>query len=211
MFKDRFDAGQQLAQKLVAYKEDPNAIILAVPRGALEIGSVLSHELKLPLDIILTKKIGHPENPEYAIGVVSLENTIIDKQWREYSGEFDTYIKNEIQAIKELLKKRYQEYRDSKPPLDLKNKIVIVVDDGVATGKTLEGTLEIIRKENPQKIIVAVPVASKDALKLLKSKADEVICLLVPEVFLSVSQFYRNFDQVDDSQAIALLQSSYFK
>lgn len=209
MFKDRFDAGHQLAEHLQQYKNDPNVVILAIPRGALEIGDILSKELHVPLDIILTKKIGYPGNPEYAIGVVSLDNVIIDKQWLEFSGEFNTYIKNEIQTIKALLQKRYHEYRNGKPPLNLKDKIVIIVDDGIATGKTLFGTLELIKKDQPKKIIVAIPVAAKDALKMIKNKADEVICLVAPDVFLSVSQFYHNFDQVDDEQAIALLQGAY--
>lgn len=209
MFKDRFDAGYQLAQKLQQYKNNPDTIILAIPRGALEIGSVLSRELDLPLDIVLTKKIGYPGNPEYAIGAVSLDNIILDKRVLEFSGALEAYIKQEVAAIRQLLQERSAAYHGNRKPLSLTDKTVIVTDDGIATGRTLEATLDLIKKQHPKKIIVAVPVASKEALQLIKKKADEVLCLIIPDFFMSVGQWYQKFDQVDDSQAIALLQGSY--
>lgn len=209
MFKDRFDAGKKLAQKLEQYKNNPNVVILAIPRGALEIGSVVSKELHLPLDVILTKKIGFPGNPEYAIGAMSVDNVMIDKRALEISGEMESYLKNEILAIRQLLQERSAAYHGTREPIPLKDKIVIVVDDGIATGKTLEVTLDLIKKQHPQKIVVAVPVASKEALQLIKKKVDEVVCLLVPDMFMSVGQWYQSFDQVDDDEAIQLLQGSY--
>lgn len=209
MFKDRFDAGRQLAQRLQAYKDDPRAVILAIPRGALEIGSVLSQELHIPLDVVLTKKIGYPGNPEYAIGAVSLDNVIIDKRALELSGAMETYLKQEIETIRNTLRERSRAYHHQRPAVPLAGKIVIITDDGIATGKTLEVTIDLIKKENPAKIVVAVPVASKEALHLIRKKVDEVICLEVPEIFMSVGQWYAHFDQVDDEQAIALLQGSY--
>lgn len=209
MFKDRFDAGQKLAEQLQKYKDNSNAVILAIPRGALQIGSVLSHELRLPLDVMLTKKIGYPGNPEYAIGAVSLDSIVIDKRAIEFSGLMETYLKNEISHIRQLLRARSQEYHKLRSPLSLENKIVIVTDDGIATGKTLDVTIDLIKKQKPDKIIIAVPVASKEALQSIKKKVDELICLEAPDYFLGVSQAYNNFDQVDDEQAIQLLQGSY--
>jgi putative phosphoribosyl transferase len=209
MFKDRFDAGHKLAEKLQKYKDDSNAVILAIPRGALEIGSVLSRELHIPLDVILTKKIGYPGNPEYAIGAMSLETIIIDRRAIEFSGELESYLKKEVEEIRQLLHERSKAYHGNKEPISLENKIVIVTDDGIATGRTLEVTLDLIKKQHPAKIIVAVPVASKEAINLIKKKVDEVICLEVPDFFMSVSQWYDHFDQVNDEQAIALLQGSY--
>ncbi len=209
MFKDRFDAGKKLAEKLQKYKDNAHAVILAIPRGALEIGSVLAQELQLPLDVILTKKIGYPGNPEYAIGAMSLDSIIIDKRAIEISGEMETYLKNEIAEIRQLLRARSKAYHGIREPISLENKIVIVTDDGIATGRTLDATLDLIKKQRPAKIVVAVPVASKEAYQLIKKKVDEVICLEVPDIFISVSQWYKHFDQVDDEQAIALLQGSY--
>lgn len=209
MFNDRFDAGKKLAEKLQKYKDATNALIVAIPRGALQIGSVLSHELRLPLDVMLTKKIGYPGNPEYAIGAVSLDSIIIDKRAIEFSGVMETYLKNEISQIRQLLRARSQEYHKLRAPLNLENKIVIVTDDGIATGKTLEVTIDLIKKQKPAQIIVAVPVASKEALQSIKKKVDELICLETPDYFLGVSQAYNHFDQVDDEQAIQLLQGSY--
>jgi len=208
MFEDRFDAGRKLALHLQQYKNNPEALILAIPRGALEIGAVLSKELQLPLDVILTKKIGYPGNPEYAIGAMTKDTVIIDKRALEFSGEMQAHLKQEITNIKDLLEKRSIAYHDMREPLSLTDKIVIVTDDGIATGKTLELTIDLIKKKNPKKIIVAVPVASKEALNHIRKKVDEVVCLMVPDIFMSVSQWYQKFDQVDDEQAIQLLQGS---
>jgi predicted phosphoribosyltransferase len=209
MFKNRFDAGKKLAERLHEYKNDPQAIILAIPRGALEIGSVLSRDLNLPLDIILTKKIGYPGNPEYAIGAMSLDSVIIDKRALEFSGQLEAYLKQEIENIRQLLRERSALYHGDRKPFSLENKTIILVDDGIATGKTLEATLDLIKKQRPAKIVVAVPVASKEALHLIKKKVDEVVCLMVPDIFISVSQWYNHFEQVSDEQAIQLLQESY--
>ncbi len=209
MFKDRFDAGKKLAEQLIKYKNNAHTIILAIPRGAVEIGAVLSQELHLPLDIILTKKIGYPGNPEYAIGAVSADNVIIDKRALEFSGALEAYLKQEIESIRRLLQERSALYHAIRRPLSLENKTVIITDDGIATGKTLEATIDLIKKQHPAKIVVAVPVGSKEALHLIKKKVDEVICLEIPENFMSVGQWYERFEQVDDEQAIQLLQGSY--
>lgn len=209
MFKDRFDAGKKLAEKLQKYLDNAQTVILAVPRGALEIGAVLSRELHAPLDVILTKKIGYPGNADYAIGGVSLDNVIIDKRALEFSGELELYLKKEISEIRQLLRERSKAYHQDRLPISLENKIVIVTDDGIATGKTLEVTIDLIKKQRPAKIIIAVPVASKEAMQRIKKKVDEVICLEVPDVFISVGQWYDHFNQIDDEQSIELLQASF--
>lgn len=207
MFEDRFDAAAQLALPLKEYNNSPNAVIIALPRGGLQLGSVLARALHLPLDIILTKKIGYPGNPEYAIGAVSLEHSIISPDF-SYVPELQSYIKQQIKDIRQLLHDRNVLYRGNKPPLKLTNKIVIVVDDGAATGNTLMATLALIKQDGPEKVVVALPVASAQALKRLREEADEVICLHTPSLFFSVGQFYKHFDQVDDQEAIRLFHES---
>jgi len=208
MFKDRFDAGKKLAEQLQEYKNNPQAIILAIPRGALAIGAVLSQQLQLPLDVIFTKKIGYPGNPEYAIGALSVDNVIIDKRALEFSGALEAYLKQEIESIRTALKERSALYHGTRQPPSLENKIVIITDDGIATGKTLEATIDLIKKQHPAKIIIAVPVGAKEAIHALKKKVDEVVCLEIPDNFLSVAQWYERFEQVDDEQAIQLLQGA---
>lgn len=207
MFKDRFDAARQLVPHVEKYKNNSDAIILAVPRGGLELGSVLAKALHLPLDVILTKKIGYPGNPEYAIGAVSLDHRIITPDFANIP-ELQPYIAQETAKIRILLDKRNTEYRAGKPLLNVNNKIVIVVDDGVATGNTLLATLQLIKQEHPQKIILAIPVGPIASINKLRKEVDEVICLQIPENFMSVGQFYEHFEQVSDEAAIKLLHEA---
>ena len=207
MFHDRFDAANQLVPHLIAYKNDPNAVIIAIPRGALELGNVLAKKLELPLDVIFTKKIAHPTSPEYAIGAASASHMFVDEPFKQIPG-LDTYIQQQVTNIREMIAQREKSYRADLPPLDLKDKTVIVVDDGIATGNTMLATLALIRQQSPKKIIVALPVAPADSLEKVKQRADEVICLEVPAQFRGVSQFYRDFRQVEDDTAIQLLQEA---
>lgn len=204
IFKDRYDAANQLVDRLKKYKNNPDAVIIAIPRGAVQIGSVLAKELHTPLDIILTKKIGAPGNSEFAIGAVSLQASYIDSP---FPIDAD-YIEQEINHLRELLKKRYQQYYQDKKPIPLKDKIVILIDDGVATGNTLLAALELIRQEKPKKIVVAVPVGPSDTIAKIAQKADAVVCLLTPEPFYAIGAFYQNFAQVDDQEAINLLHEA---
>ncbi len=209
-FKDRFDAAQQLAEKLKDYTDNPNTIIIAIPRGGLQLGSVLSQKLHLPLDVIFTKKIGYPGNPEYAIGAISSTHAFINEPYASHP-ILKNYIAQETESIRKLLRERAHNYRGDVPAPNLKDKTVIVVDDGVATGSTLLATLALIKQDTPKKIIVALPVCPENTLALIKEQVDEVVCLLVPEVFFSVGQFYEKFGQVDDQEAIELLKNAYHK
>lgn len=152
MFKDRFDAAHQLVPYLKEYSNNPNAIVLAIPRGGLELGYVIARELHLLLDIILTKKIGYPGNPEYAIGAVSLQNIIISQDFANVP-ELQGYIMQQASLIRKLLHERNIRYRGNKTPSELNDKIIIVVDDGVATGNTLMATLSLLRKTIPKKLL----------------------------------------------------------
>ena len=202
MFKDRIDAGTQLAKELLKFKDEKIAVV-AIPRGGLPIGAIVAKALHAPLDIALTKKIGHPNNKEYAIGALSLEEIILTNA----KGVTKEYIIEETKRVREKLQQRHNQYYKKRSPQNIRNKTVIIIDDGIATGNTLLATIELISKKHPKKIIVGIPVAPNSAIKKLEntSKVDEVICLHVPYNFQAVGQFYERFDQVTDEEAIRIL------
>lgn len=204
MFKDRYEAAMLLAKKLEKYK-NKNGIILAVPRGGVPIGYYIAKELDLPLEIILSKKIGHPHNPEYAIGSVSLHGKIINENLTDVSMD---YINKEADRILVGLKEKFKLYMGNRKATDLKDKTVIVVDDGIATGNTILATLEMLKTSNPKEIIIAIPVSPPDTARKLSKLVDEFICLDTPEDFMGVGQFYRNFSQVSDEEVIKFLDDA---
>jgi len=206
IFKDRQEAARKLLPELQKYKGNKNAMILAIPRGALEIGDVLRKELQIPLDIVVTKKIGAPGNEEYAIGSVSPDGSVeVNQQVVSGYGIPQSYINDEAKRLMHVIKRRYEDYRGDSNPPDLKGKIVIVTDDGIATGFTTMAAIRYIRKQKPKKIILAVPVSASDSYKKLKNKVDEIISLEVRDDFFAVGQFYEVFEQVSDERAKKLL------
>lgn len=206
MFRDRLDAAGRLARELSRYRDREDAVVLAVPRGGLPIGGVLARELGLKLDVILTKKIGHPDNSEFAIGAVSLTDAAINTALVEREGIPSAYISAEVARIRESLRRRYEMYRGAARPLPLKGKTVILTDDGAATGRTLLAAIELLRSEGAARIVVALPVAPPDTVEVLRGGADEVVCLDQPAGFMAIGQFYRDFSQVSDEEAIAILK-----
>lgn len=209
MFKDRFDAGKQLVQKLLQFKNARDTTILAIPCDGVPVGYELARALSVPLDVILTKKIGYPGNPDYTIGVVSLDNVIVDKRVLEFSGDMEDYLKKEISKLRQALREEAYFYRGEKIPQAVEKKTIILVDDGISTGKNMEITIDLIKKMQPQKLIIAVPVASKEAIQLIKKKADEVFSVLVPELFVTKSHWYREYNTIDKDQVVQLLEVIY--
>ena len=205
MFKDRIDAGKQLTEKLVQFKNE-NLVVLAIPRGGLPIGAIVAKTLNAPLDVALTKKIGHPFHKEFAIGAASLEDIILT----DAMGVTKGYIEEEVSRIRKKLKERRNQYYQHRSPINLKDKTVIIVDDGIATGNTLLATVELVSKQEPKKIVVAIPVAPSSGIRKLENNpdVDETICLHVPYNFRAVGQFYEKFEQVSDQEAIALLEKN---
>ena len=202
MFQDRMDAGLALSRHLQHYKR-VDGVMLAVPRGGVPVAFPIASILELPLEIILSKKIGHPLHKEYAIGAVSLTGTIIAPN----ALASEEYIQQETIHIREQLREMYEMYMGNKKPTPVKDKVVIVVDDGVATGNTLLSTIDIIRNERPRKLVVAVPVASRQAAKKLSEVTDEFVCAWIPSEFHSVGEFYLDFTQVSDEEVISMLRS----
>jgi len=200
-----------LAKKLaeIPQQELPreSLIILGIPRGGVVVGRQIATRLSSPLDVVVTKKIGAPGNSELAIGAVgALGEPVIDEELAKRVGADETYLQSQIAELRSEVLRRVKEYRGDKPALDLKNKVVIITDDGIATGATIQAAIEILRQENPQKIVVAVPVVAKDALKEIEGLADEVIYLDAPELFFAVGQFYQEFEQVSDEEVKELLK-----
>jgi len=206
LFKDRYDAAHQLIPELKKYKGDKDAILLAIPRGALEMGAVLRDELKISLDIVVTKKIGAPGNEEYAIGSVGPDGSVqVNEDVIASYGIPSSYIQDEAKRLQHVIKRRYEDYRGDPKPPNLKDKIVIVVDDGIATGFTTLAAVQYIRKQKPKKIVLATPVSAVDSYEKLKKEVDEMICLDVRSDFFAVGQFYQVFNQVEDDEAKKLL------
>ncbi|MDR3693791.1 phosphoribosyltransferase family protein [Mucilaginibacter sp.] len=200
MFQDRTEAGRLLAAKLKKYQNDPG-IVLAVPRGGVPLAYIVAMELGFPLDIILTKKIGHPMQKEYAIGAASLFDYFVTP----HRGVSEEYIQRELVAIRARLKEMYKKFMGDKIQENIKGKTVIIIDDGMATGNTILGTIKLIQKSLPGKIIIGVPVASKEAVEKLSNEVDEVVAVLIPEEFYGVGAFYENFNEVSDEEVIFYL------
>jgi len=208
MFQNRAQAGKKLASKLLSYKATKNLIVLAIPRGGVVVGKILSQALDCPLEVIVTKKIGAPGNPELAIGAVGVVGKpVIDEELAERVGADENYLKSKILNLKSEIKRREKIFRRDKLPLNLKDKTVILTDDGVATGATMMAAIEITRQQNPKKIIVAVPVIAKDTLEKIEKLADEVVFLDAPEMFFAVGQFYQDFSQITDEEVRKILSN----
>lgn len=202
IFKNRNEAGRRLAEKLAEMK-GTDSIVLAIPRGGVIVAKEIARELGLPLDIIVTRKIGAPGNEEYAIGAIDIsgngifnetEKALVDKKWLEHK----------ILAERKEAERRWNTYRKDKGPLDLHGKTAIIVDDGIATGLTMEVAIDYVKREGAQKIIVAVPVASPDTVHKLENKA-EVRVLETPAFFSAVGEWYENFPQVSDTEVVEAL------
>jgi predicted phosphoribosyltransferase len=206
MFRDRWEAGKKLAAALEKFRGRAEAVVLAVPRGGLPVGAVVARELGLPFDVMLTKKIGHPENPEVAVGAVALAGEEISSN-AERLGVPDAYLREEIKRLRSELRLRHLLYRGTGEPLPVAGRTVLLLDDGAATGLTLKTAAGALKNAGAARVVVAVPVAPPDALVVIRSRADEVVCLDVRPDFHAVGQFYTDFSEVSDDQAIAILRS----
>ena len=207
-FKDRKDAGEELSKKLLKYKDQKNTLIIALPRGGVVVGERIAELLNLPLDIVAPRKIGAPDNKELAIGAICDDVFVLKNELILELAVDDDYIKKTIEEEKKESQRRMQVYRAGRPPLALKDKIIIIVDDGIATGATMEASLKYVQKQKPKKIILAVPVAPKNSIEYFQKMADEVICLYIPYDFMAIGQFYENFLQTSDNEVLSLMKKA---
>ncbi len=205
-FINRFDAGKQLAAKLSKYRNDPKGIVLALPRGGVETGLEVAKELNLPLDITCPRKIGAPSNPEFAIGAITETGEgILHEDVIESLGVSKEYVAKKIAEEKEIAEGRLELYRKGRPPRQLKGKTVLLVDDGLATGATMQAAIASVKKEGAAKIVMAIPVSPPHTLSKFRADVDDIVCLSTPPGFYAVGQFYRDFASVSDQEVIRLL------
>ncbi len=200
ILKDRTEAGLLLSEKLKKY-QNTHSVVLAVPRGGVPIGFMIAKSLSLPLDITLSKKIGHPYNKEFAIGAVSMESMVLD----EHPAIPKEYIEEEIIRLRKLMSSKYKLYMGDRKPIDIAGKNVILVDDGIATGNTLLASIKMLRKRYPAKIIVAVPVLPIDTVSIFEKNTDEFVYLIASKYFKGVGGFYEDFQQVEDEEVIKIM------
>lgn len=204
VFTDRIEAARRLAAALDRYR-GKNPLVLAIPRGAVQMGRVVADELGGELDVVLVRKLRSPASAEFAVGSIDETGWAYIAPHARRAGANDNYLKQEQHAQLEILKQRRALYTPGRSPIDPAGRIAMVVDDGLATGATMIAALHAVRAKAPAKLICAVPVAAPDSLELVGPYADEVVCLEAPGNFFAVGQFYRSFPQVEDEEVVALL------
>jgi len=207
MFQDRAHAAHLLAKPLKSYR-GTKPLVVAIPRGAVPMAKILAEELDGEIDIVMTRKLHAPGSPEFAIGAVDETGWTYLADYARETGATDEYVSREVAAERETMRRRRAQYTPERGPVDATDRIVIVVDDGLATGSTMIAALHAMRARKPQRLICAVPVASPEAVERVRPYADEVVCLETPDFFYAVSQFYRVFGQVEDDEVVALLMSA---
>ncbi len=209
VFEDRKSAGRQLAEELSEYRNNRNAIVLGLPRGGVVVAYEIAKALNLPLDIIVPRKIGAPGNPEFAIGAIAEGGEgVFDQETISSYRISQEYIEKEVEKEKKEAERRLKLYRGNRPPLNLEKKTAILVDDGIATGATMEAAIQSIKSKGVEGIIVAAPTSAKDSLERIKAGVDKVICLDAPAFFGAVGAFYKSFPQTTDEEVIELMKGA---
>lgn len=205
-FSSRVEAGKELAKALKVYKDKPDTLIFALPRGGVPVAHEVAQELSLSLDVWIVRKLGLPYEEEVAIGAIAMGGArYINHEYVAIGGVSQTMIDNVISREEVELQRRNTLYRKDKPIPEVKDKTVIIVDDGLATGATMRAAVEDIRNLKAKQVIVAVPVGAEDSCKMLSSIADEVICLYKPDFFFGVGQWYADFTQTSDEKVQSIL------
>lgn len=210
IFKDRAEAGRFLAKQLAQYANDPNVVVLALPRGGVPVAYEVAQALKAPLDVFVVRKLGLPGNEEYGIGAIASGGT------RVLNDEFVSYLRMPVELIDKItatqraeLERRERLYRDTRAPVDVTGRTVIIVDDGLATGSTMRVAVKALRQKNPKKIVVAVPVGSREVCDSFRKEIDTIaVCAITPEPFHAVGLWYRDFSQTTDAEVQQLLRKA---
>ena len=205
-FADRFEAGRELAGRLGAYAHRSDVVVLGLPRGGVPVAAVVAAALEVPLDVFLVRKLGVPLRPELAMGAIASGGVrVLNRDVVGWYGITDDMIDRVAQAEQAELERREREYRQGRPPLEVRGRTVILVDDGLATGSSMRAAVQAVRHMGPAKVVVAVPVGAPSTCSELASVADEAICARTPEPFSAVGQWYLDFSQTTDAEVRALL------
>ncbi len=207
-FRDRVDAGRRLAAQLAEYR-GKQAVVLAIPRGGVVVGFEVARALGASLDVIVPRKIGAPGNPELAIGAVTEDGTaILNQALVEQLGVTPEFVEAEKAEQIVEIKRRVSAYRGGLPPVELRGKTVVLVDDGVATGATMRAAVYSVKRQGASEVVVAVPVGPPDTIALLRGEVGRVVCPVVYEPFYAIGQFYDDFEQTSDEEVVKLLRES---
>lgn len=206
IFKDRADAGRKLAARLTRYADQDNVLVLALPRGGVPVAYEVAKELKAPLDVFLVRKLGVPGHEELAMGAIASGGVrVINEELVNYLGIPDEVIEAIAAVEQRELERRALAYRDNRPPPDVKDRVVILIDDGLATGSTMRAAAASLRLQRPRRIVVAVPVSSSETCDEFRSEVDEIVCAATPQNFQGVSLWYDDFSQTSDEEVRQLL------
>jgi predicted phosphoribosyltransferase len=206
LFKDRRDAGQQLAARLAFLKDQPSVIVLGIPRGGVVVAAEIARALHAPLDVFLAHKLGAPFNPELAIGALtSTGEVLLDELLVAELRLSPREIAREVERQRKEIGRRLDVFRKDRAPLDLKDRTVVIVDDGIATGSTMLAALRALRQQKPARLILAIPVGPPETIQRLACECDQVIVLDTPEPFWAVGRFYMQFGQTSDEEVVELL------
>jgi len=206
LYQNRQAAGRELAELLRNYLDDPDAVVLALPRGGLPVASEIAHALHVPLDVLVVRKLGLPWQPELAAGAIAPGGIIVrNPQVTAYFQNLDEPLKEVAARERRELERREAMYRKGRMPLDVRDRTVILVDDGIATGSTMEAAVLAPRAMQARSILVAVPVAPPESIEMLLRCADRVVCPHQPEPFIAVGRWYEDFPQLNDEEVVAIL------
>jgi predicted phosphoribosyltransferase len=206
-FADRTDAGRRLAERLTAYEENENVLVLGLPRGGVPVAAEVAEALGAPLDVFLVRKLGVPGHEELAIGAVATGDAIVVNDSVVHSlNVSDEDFRDVVRKERLELQRREIAYRNHAPPPKLAGKIAILVDDGLATGATMRVAVDAVRKQGPAKIVVAVPVGARETVAALARFADEVVCASMPDNFLAVGRWYADFSTTTDEEVVEALE-----
>jgi putative phosphoribosyl transferase len=208
LFRNREEAGKRLADALKEFK-GKDVVVLGIPRGGVVVANEVAKALGAPLDVVVTRKIEAPGEPEYALGAVTQEGEVImDRQAAESLGASPAYLDDQVRKKREEVKERMERLRGDKPYPRLEGKVVVIVDDGIATGSSVSAAVMSVKKRKPKEVVVAVPVAPADAVEMLAEEGARVVCLETPGPFLAIGEFYGDFDQVEDLEVKRILDES---